>query len=1520
MALGARAQGILDLILDPKKYDDSFELRGIPKVKPRDEYGVPIVEGRLDDAPTITLSDLEGYPYLSTMSDRTAAGGQLVGIGDKDLAYPIDLTGGQDFMRNNPKLWASGTGPVNQMIQAGQNLKKEYGRDPVLIPWRMSASGSDFSGQMTGGTMMSYASANMPAAVKKQLDADIRARVPDFVGVDNPLAQEQFARLPDATRKFIQQQIMDKDYRSQGGISLPQARLAIADPSQLDAQVMGLQNVGLLDVDAGNLSGQGNIIYPDAVGGEFIGRLDTDATLIDLDPTAQYRATSGGIYGRPLSVGDDGPRTEFGQMRRAAEIAPYGGLIDDKLLRNLESKGIKVSANPFMTLVGVGLAGGALFGSEEADAGILSGTYKNVSQNINQLDKVIDRLNSGQPLRSGDLLYGSEGATFRTPQFETEARVFDELRNQSQTYGEPVFDRATIGSRINIAGRERVNGIARFSMPSAYQTELGRLNLNSPDMIEISPDQVGADLFSERINAAKKSNRFGAAVEAYDPDAYKGMRLFLSEDGGAGFALKPDGDLVSAFSDGSTKGVASQLLLLGIEQGAKKLDAFDTILPELYSKAGFRETSRLKFDPEQAPADFDPAVFSRFNEGQPDVSFMALDRGRARPVEPIYADDYADAIARQQAGVSNLDDLRLIPEGDLSIMPAPQRFFDQDNKAFKPFLSDIPFESGGRYLSMGENRRDLTGAFPKTASISIDPTGKPTFAVSGESRKGVPPTEGRTIKTNLFKKSAGWNWEQVPEGFPKDPDKGFPIVSVEDSTGHYYSLSTDYPEGVSLQRNPSTTEPRLRPETKGFIEYGNVVGTIRTRKSKAHPKGKIHNVYDKITVRNVAPAVIAGFAAAGQSEDADASYVGIVSKLGFGRQDLLNTAKRMEEQGDSPEEIWSMTGWEKNQADGEWRTELPNTNTKINFDKLVDDGVMNDLPTLLGAGDKKKIKVDSFAEYKLKDLVDDPELLDQYQPRELFRIADDRFAADYYDQPAPPLSSEQAKLIEEYGEPRYKPDFFDTDSNQRIYGSRQTGPLGDIRVVFDPNLDAGEGYWNSDFNTIGIGNNSTPEDVRGTLLHELQHAIQSREGFGAGMNADYIEQLQTAAAEFDIRGGQAEIDRLTKLADEYTQAYASGDIKNVTLEQAGAAVDAQEMIGRRALDERMREIGSKIDPEADGYGSPFAIYKNTAGEVEARNVEQRDRIRRLNSGQASLGELFPNRPPVPYVAKFDPDETPAFASERYVGGKDQSRQLFTRGDLLEETIGTDLDPNDFLSGTQLSKRYVDNIRNALKSTNNMTTSQAIIKADDIIDKAPPILSTKSASNLSNYDPFKDQSEMPFDIYNRPMSKMEANLTVDVFRSVARGFEDAIKMIGGGAVSTVEPESGAFKAVMDVPSVFGEYNETTKELTTKAGTQLGKVLRPALDYVLNARFVGSLNPFKENQSLKEKLIEDMTRISDQYNSMPDFVKEEVAPRIGYGTLAALGALTFYLPSPKPKPDVKIPLKPDDPVPQGLLSAN
>ncbi|MGM1052480.1 MAG: hypothetical protein ACQEXO_08810 [Pseudomonadota bacterium] len=55
-------------------------------------------------------------------------------------------------------------------------------------------------------------------------------------------------------------------------------------------------------------------------------------------------------------------------------------------------------------------------------------------------------------------------------------------------------------------------------------------------------------------------------------------------------AIKPAGDIVSVYTDGGA--TVHAMLTLAVEQGGTKLDAFETVLPNLYEVNGFKEVGR----------------------------------------------------------------------------------------------------------------------------------------------------------------------------------------------------------------------------------------------------------------------------------------------------------------------------------------------------------------------------------------------------------------------------------------------------------------------------------------------------------------------------------------------------------------------------------------------------------------------------------------------------------------------------------------------------------------------------------------------------------------------------------------------------------------------------------------------------------------------------------------------------------------------------------------------------------------
>ena len=222
--------------------------------------------------------------------------------------------------------------------------------------------------------------------------------------------------------------------------------------------------------------------------------------------------------------------------------------------------------------------------------------------------------------------------------------------------------------------------------PSSTEVELskttpsGRPTYTGP-VVELKPKS--GKVFRKLILEAKKGHKHGSSVYAYKAAEYSKMRLFISPDGKSGIAVKPDGDMVSVFSN-TRKGASSpirSLLNVAVAAGAKKADAFNTVLPGLYADYGFEPVARLPWDDSQAPADWDKATYQLFNNGQPDVVFLAYKGGEPLtlgeragtfeikdPSEIPYSESYDEALAAQESAVVE----QRVPPPRLSVRVSPK--------------------------------------------------------------------------------------------------------------------------------------------------------------------------------------------------------------------------------------------------------------------------------------------------------------------------------------------------------------------------------------------------------------------------------------------------------------------------------------------------------------------------------------------------------------------------------------------------------------------------------------------------------------------------------------------------------------------------------------------------------------------------------------------------------------------------------------------------------------------------------
>jgi hypothetical protein len=345
---GMAKRSLIDAALEGfQRLSGDFDPRYDPRVKEQERLrnlSLQVQERGTQDAPRIPLTDLEGRGFVTTMSDRTRAGGLLTGINDTELSYPVNLQGGQGYMFENPgQVWASAPGVVNQIMREAGKVRSSTGQEPAYIPFRMAPTGGDFA-KKTGETMIAYASASMNKKNKKSLDKSMEQFIPDWLGVDNPDSIAQYRAMSDKKRKAIKQ-MLDRDFRDKGGLNIGEARLAVSDPSQINAKDAGVQNVGQIFTDRPTIIGSGHPSYPYGVPGEGLGTLNRDIGIFDLLPDVV----------RERGIPD--PSVPRQTDIRALQMKPYSGVIDETLLRDLEARGIDINSPAYAGLLAAITAG-----------------------------------------------------------------------------------------------------------------------------------------------------------------------------------------------------------------------------------------------------------------------------------------------------------------------------------------------------------------------------------------------------------------------------------------------------------------------------------------------------------------------------------------------------------------------------------------------------------------------------------------------------------------------------------------------------------------------------------------------------------------------------------------------------------------------------------------------------------------------------------------------------------------------------------------------------------------------------------------------------------------------------------------------------------------------------------------------------------------------------------------------------------------------------------------------------------
>lgn len=210
--------------------------------------------------------------------------------------------------------------------------------------------------------------------------------------------------------------------------------------------------------------------------------------------------------------------------------------------------------------------------------------------------------------------------------------------------------------------------------------------------------EVNPKLFHDMFEVVRYYTQNGELVDLHDD--YSDAKCFLTEDGTAGFAIEPDGNLVSVFNLGTTKGFLSAIKDLARAEGANHLDAYVSSkenLQRIYEVTlGFHTAATMDYNME-----YDHDDIAK-NHGNPQIVFM-VDHEVAEPKH--FDKDSYDAAQQYQLSQLHLKNGKkmLTPDTKINIYAGNNENTDLSNFSVRPFSNtQYSFESVEQGFQFGK--------------------------------------------------------------------------------------------------------------------------------------------------------------------------------------------------------------------------------------------------------------------------------------------------------------------------------------------------------------------------------------------------------------------------------------------------------------------------------------------------------------------------------------------------------------------------------------------------------------------------------------------------------------------------------------------------------------------------------------------------------------------------------------------------------------------------------------------------
>jgi hypothetical protein len=205
---------------------------------------IPISEmtARLENAgllsPKLTASPeaMQNAAIFPFHGDRSAAGKNLLGIGDTNFETPVYLEGGYDFMRANApnrEIWAADKGSAQGLQNRIDEAAKIGGGDVFGVYSAMGPDSMNFNTMMSDALLEQIRAGKISKKNIAAFDKEVASLRPEWKGVMNPESRAQLESNGALRHVFVNRMQLD-DFQKVGFPNIAYTRYGITDPLLLN--------------------------------------------------------------------------------------------------------------------------------------------------------------------------------------------------------------------------------------------------------------------------------------------------------------------------------------------------------------------------------------------------------------------------------------------------------------------------------------------------------------------------------------------------------------------------------------------------------------------------------------------------------------------------------------------------------------------------------------------------------------------------------------------------------------------------------------------------------------------------------------------------------------------------------------------------------------------------------------------------------------------------------------------------------------------------------------------------------------------------------------------------------------------------------------------------------------------------------------------------------------------------------------------------------------------------------------